>query len=68
MVEPAVFADGLIEEYEKKRGIKNDSLRFLTHAMGRMELPLGHMCGPRFPGGTSGKEPTCQCRRHGFDP
>jgi len=25
----------------------------------------------RFPGGTSGKEPTCQCRRHkrrGFDP
>ena len=24
-----------------------------------------------FPGGTSGKEPTCQCRRHkrcGFDP
>ena len=20
------------------------------------------------PGGTSGKEPTCQCRRHGFDP
>ena len=21
-----------------------------------------------FPGGASGKEPTCQCRRHGFDP
>ena len=21
-----------------------------------------------FPGGTSGKEPTCQCRRHMFDP
>jgi len=21
-----------------------------------------------FPGGTSGKEPTCQCRRPGFDP
>ena len=20
-----------------------------------------------FPGGASGKEPTCQCRRHGFD-
>ena len=32
--------------------------------MGRMELPLDHMCGPRFPGGTSGKEPTCQCKRH----
>ena len=29
-------------------------------------------CDPMgFPGGTSGKEPTCQCRRlkrHGFDP
>ena len=24
-------------------------------------IPLG------FPGGASGKEPTCQCRRHGFD-
>ena len=21
-----------------------------------------------FPGGASGKEPTCQCRRHGFNP
>ena len=21
-----------------------------------------------FPGGSSGKEPTCQCRRHWFDP
>ena len=21
-----------------------------------------------FPGGASGKEPTCQCRSHGFDP
>ena len=21
-----------------------------------------------FPGGASGKESTCQCRRHGFDP
>ena len=21
-----------------------------------------------FPGGTGGKEPTCQCRGHGFDP
>jgi len=32
-------------------------------------LPLSHAMG--FPGGASGKEPTCQCRRHercGFDP
>ena len=26
------------------------------------------VCPAGFPGGASGKEPTSQCRRHGFDP
>ena len=26
------------------------------------------MCYMGFPGGASGKEPACQCRRHGFHP
>ena len=32
---------------------------------GRLGLTL-HLKG--FPGSSSGKESTCQCRRHGFDP
>ena len=33
--------------------------------------PARVLCWPGFPGGTSGKEPTCQCKRRkrlGFDP
>ena len=35
-----------------------------------LHFPCGPSCA-RFPGGTSSKEPSCQCRRqkrHGFDP
>ena len=41
-----------------------------THHPQRKALNT-HVMGQDFPGGASGKEPTCQCRRqkrHGFDP
>ena len=44
-----------------------ESLDMWREAIDKAE-PAG---GKGFPGGTSGKEPACQCRRHrrcGFDP
>ena len=50
-------------------GFKKHLLHSLSHYSGSINRSYNHIWG--FPGGTSGKEPTCQCRRckrHGFDP
>ena len=47
--------------------VRNGCIQNITSELGL--LMIG--CKLGFPGGTSGKEPTCQCRRckrHGFDP
>lgn len=41
MVEPAGLADGSIEEYEGKKEEWSVTLKILTQALGRVELPLG---------------------------
>ena len=42
-----------------------------THTHAHIKYPIGNLTGNMvnlgFPGGTSGKEPTCQCRRPEFD-
>ena len=54
---------------KRKSGFQKHLLHSLNHYSGSIKHSYNHIWG--FPGGTSGKEPTCQCRRckrHGFDP
>ena len=54
---------------KRKSGFQKHLLHSLNHYSGSINHSYNHIGG--FPGGTSGKEPTCQCRRckrHGFDP
>ena len=45
-------------------GVAKDS--DMTEQLSTAQHSAGYIMG--FPGGTSGKEPTCQCKRCGFNP
>ena len=65
-------------ELTQKAFLARRSGSVVTGLLGPGSLPLGkdsvflvHLFVPGFPGGTSSKEPSCQCgrqKRRGFDP
>ena len=60
-------------EFEQLRELVMDreGWHVAVHEVAKSWMPLNNwtdwLIPPGFPGGASGKEPTCQCRRSGFD-
>ena len=52
------------EKWKWSRSVMSDSLRVGCHCLLRIDI---HIYIYGFPRWLSGKEPTCQCRRHGFN-
>ena len=52
------------EKWKWSRSVMSDSLRVRCHCLLRIDI---HIYIYGFPRWLSGKEPTCQCRRHGFN-